>query len=283
VALTDASGVDWITPLTLQQARELAVHVTGSTSAIAVAVLLTVAGSATLLIAAVGRRERRSHELWTTAFPVVTWLLPVVLTALVSLVKPFFVTRYLLVTLPGYVLTLGVLFQWLNQRVRSFPILAAVVVLGFAGAAVPAIDRTWGPAALNQEDWRAAEQYVAAHYQHGDSIVIPIVKVHPFGYYASRDPRLSQTHPTWAFPYGPWTAAYRPPHQHHQWMRGGPIVTPPHQTLWVVLGRPDPVKGLQMSWRSPNLDTLRHTIQHDTNHTTVRTFHGIIVYRYHTP
>jgi hypothetical protein len=283
VGVTNASGVDWITPLSLEQVRDLAVHMTGSTPQIAMVIVLGVAGAATLLIGVTGRRVGRSQQLWTTAFPALIWLLPAVLTAIASYVKPFFVTRYLIVGLPGYVLTLGMLFQWLHHRVRLLPVVATIAVAAVVGLAMSAIDRIWVATAMNQENWRAAESYVAAHYQPGDGIVIPVAKVHPFGYYASRDPRLSGTHPVWAFPYGPWTVAYKAPRQTHKWMRGGSIVMPRGRALWIVLGRPDPGRGLQISWRSRTLDAVRHTIRHDPNHTTSRRFNGVVVYRYRTP
>ena len=133
-----------------------------------------------------------------------------------------------------------------------------------------------------QEDWRAAESFVAERYRPGDEIVIPMAHVSAFGYYASRDPRLATTHPTWAFPYGHWDVTYAPPNRRHRWMHG-PIPTPSGQTVWVVLRRPTLAAGLRSSWQAPPLEALRHTLLRHPERNRVVSFDGVVGYRYRTP
>ena len=87
------------------------------------------------------------------------------------------------------------------------------------------------PSASSDAGAAARVPIVAERFRPGDEIVIPMAHVSAFGYYASRDPRLATTHPTWAFPDGPWDVAYAPPHRRHRWMHG-PIPTPSGRSAW---------------------------------------------------
>jgi hypothetical protein len=276
--LSGGRGVAWIRPLSLGEVKDLAANLTGSSAGVAPIIVLFVTLAALLLVATAVRRSGRSQELWVTALPVLLLLVPVATTTVVSAFRPFFVTRYLFIALPGYVLVLGASFQWLRRRARALALAGAAALLVIA---VPTVDQIWGRA-THQENWRAAETFVAARYRPGDEIVIPMAHVYAFGYYATRDPRLASTHPTWAFPYGRWDVAYAPPHRRHLWMRG-PIPTRTGHTVWVVLRRPNPAAGLRSSWRSPRLDALRHALHQHPERDRIANFRGVVVYGYRAP
>jgi mannosyltransferase len=271
VVATGGRGVGWVGGLKFGQLEQFAHDQTGAPTLLAPLIAIAVIAGVVSIGVVTATRTGRSDELWRGILPPLLWLLPVVATVVVSIFKPFFVSRYLFVSLPGYVLCLGVLVEHVARRARRvhLAVPAALVLL-----AVPAIPRIWrnGPVA---ENWRGAETYVAAAYRPGDSIVVPLCHVHAFGYYASRDPRLAHVRPTWDYPRGTWTVAYWPAHRPH--LRA--IADATH-TTWIVLRRPHPDQALAHSWRSPALDTLRTTMRRDLDDATTRRFAGIVVYRY---
>jgi uncharacterized membrane protein len=276
VVATHGRGVDWIMPLNVDQARQLATSISGGTATAGLAVIVVVTVANVFLVAVTWRRRGRSPELWSCSLALFLWIVPVVATALVSLVKPFFVPRYLLVALTGYALSVGFVLEALQRRAKWMPI---VVVAMLVAVSSPAIDRIWGRGTA-QEDWRSAESYVALRYRAGDGIVVPVSHVHAFGYYAARDPRLAGVHPMWDFPYGPWTVAYRPARHYRRTGASLSVALGRLHTVWVVIRRPNAAAAIATSWRSGVLESLRQTIRNDPERAPTRQFHGVVVYRY---
>ena len=275
--ITNLQGVDWIQPLSLLQVKELLAQLDGSHHSLAPLLPLTVLVGAGIVLVRTFRHSGRSRILWARALPVLWWLLPIAITAAVSLLKPFFVSRYLLITLPGYVLTLGVVLEWVARRSRWLLGLAIVAVLVIS---LPARHQIWGSLAV-REDWRGAESYVSANYKPGDGIVVPRGHaVHAFGYYAARDPRLAAVTPLLALPDGPWTEAYSPARSHDH--RPTPALNAflRSHTIWSVVRTSDPTTGLQADWQSPALNALRDAMRADSAHVSSRRFHGVVVYRH---
>jgi mannosyltransferase len=273
VVFSSARGVDWVPPLKFGQLEQFARDLTGASRFVAPVVGSVVVGCSGVIVIRTLRTAGRTVQLWRTALPLVLFVVPIVGTAAVSLVKPFFVSRYLFIALPGYILSLGLVFERVAQRSRRVLLAVVVALIAIAG---PVIIGMWHHAPVS-ENWRGAEQYVAMAYTPGDSIVVPLCHVHAFGYYAAHDARLTHVRPTWDFPYGPWTVSYRPALRRHT--RASALVGTSH-TTWVVLRASDPRAGLTVSWRSPRLEVLRRVIRHDPRHTVTRIFPGVVVYRY---
>jgi mannosyltransferase len=274
---TNLRGVDWITPFSLQQMNELMSQLDGSPRVLAPLLPLAALVGAGVVLVRTFRHSGRSRILWTRALPVWWWLLPIAITAAVSLLKPFFVSRYFLIALPGYALTLGVVLQWVARRSRWLLAFAVVAVLVMS---LPAHNRIWGSVAV-REDWRGAESYVTANYRPGDGIVVPVWHdVHAFGYYAARDPRLAIVAPLADLPDGPWTVAYWPAPSHGHRRTPALNAFARSHTIWIVLRTSDPTTGLQTNWQSPSLNALRDAMRLDSAHLSSRSFRGIVVYRH---
>jgi len=104
---------------------------------------------------------------------------PIVLTILVSLVKPIFLYRYLLPGLPAFALLAAIGFQ------RMRPALAIVLVLAVSLLSLGE-DYAYYTAPSSQ-DWRSAVAFIATHSQPGDELVMfPGFYNHTIGYYVSR-------------------------------------------------------------------------------------------------
>lgn len=128
------------------------------------------------------RRTFTGHERCVPAWHaglLASWCVtPVLLLMLISLVKPAFVPRYLLVCAPAAVLLAARGLADLRLRPRML-LLAATVFLSLGTL----FYRQTRP----REDWRGAAQYVFAQAQAGDAVTIvpPFARL-PFAYYQHR-------------------------------------------------------------------------------------------------
>lgn len=126
----------------------------------------------------------RSHTAlaWTHSF-VLCWLsIPVVISLAVSLVKPVFLDRYLIVALPALVLTAA--FGISRLRWWWVRLAALVLMLSLAGQGLLAWYTQY-----EKEDWRAAAAYVLDESQPGDAVIFYRPRArNPFAYYLERLP-----------------------------------------------------------------------------------------------
>ena len=120
----------------------------------------------------------RSWPAWRLTLLVSWTLAPAVLLSLLSLVKPAFVPRYLLVSVPGAVLLAGAGLDRWQPRTRAV-LTWATVVLSLAAV----VFYSTRP----KEDWRGATNYIVAQWRPGDAVVIlPPYAGLPFQYYRRR-------------------------------------------------------------------------------------------------
>lgn len=143
---------EWIAPLSGPVAATALIGLAGSAPLLLVMSLVFGYGLVSL------SHDRRAWLL------VVSVLLPICGAALVSLVKPMFVGRYLIMVLPA----LAVFLAWTIARLRPPPLAVAVVLVlsALLVVAVPSAFRD-----THQQDWRAAGQWVATRAQPGDAMV----------------------------------------------------------------------------------------------------------------
>jgi hypothetical protein len=119
----------------------------------------------------------RRTQGWRYALVVSGALLPIVLVLAVSLIKPFFVDKYLVEGLPFAVLLLAVGLAYLRPRVLSLGV--TIYLLAFSTHALLAYYRT-----SDKDDWRAATRYILASAKPGDGVVLfPHYESAPFDYY----------------------------------------------------------------------------------------------------
>jgi mannosyltransferase len=173
-AVVLAVGVPW--------AMQIAIRSTGEgvamdwlefpTAEVALHAVLDVSGAAGLgvLLAAIGmwvlRRDGRSE---LAAWLGVWAFAPFVVALLVSVVRPIYLDRYLIVAAPAFALLAGVAVMGVRMRLRAV-LVAAVVVAMAAGLA-----RWYGEAGggnWRDEDWRSAVETVRARAAEADAVVV---------------------------------------------------------------------------------------------------------------
>ena len=143
---------EWIPPLTPEVARTALVGLAGGVPLLLAMTALLAYG----LVTHAG--DRRA---WLLAMSV---LVPIAAAVLISLVKPVFVGRYLIVVLPP----LAVLAGWTIVRLRP-TLLAASAAVGVGILLALAVPSAYTDA--NQQDWRAAGGWVAADALPGDWMI----------------------------------------------------------------------------------------------------------------
>ncbi len=123
-------------------------------------------------------RGAREGGLWPHAFTAAWWLVPIALSFAVSIVKPMFLSHYLLLCLPGFVLfgAAGI------AAIRPAAVAYAVVALLALASAARLVDFYAQEA---PQDWRAATRCVLSSIRPDDGVVyFPDSAAKPFGYYA---------------------------------------------------------------------------------------------------
>ncbi len=116
-------------------------------------------------------------------------LIPVVLFYALSLVRPLYADRYLIIVTPAFILLVAGGLLLLDRR--AWPVASVAIALILATSWVPLRDVNLAVAA-QKEDWRGAYAEIAAGRHPNDAII-----VHPgyvdttLDYYKQRDPRLA--------------------------------------------------------------------------------------------
>jgi mannosyltransferase len=167
IVLRFGEGHGWIEPLTFAQAAE---SLTGLAGSPILLVLLALASAVAVV------EHRRNRWLWLVA---VTALVPLFGIAALSVVKPFFIGRYLVVALPGVAMLAGIGIS----SARPVPFRAALAA-AFVIATVIAIPSAYSD--TRQEDWRAAGRYVWLNAEPDDRIYMGTWSARPMTYYLER-------------------------------------------------------------------------------------------------
>lgn len=184
----DFGQVSWIVRPTLEDVTKFFGFLTGGgktpgplLGAYLAAWLAAVAGAVK-----VRRSGKTSWHAWRYGL-LLSWMwTPIVLALLISIIKPLFVSYYLIVCLPPLVLLTAVGLSCINHRWVSAGALAAVVGLALVG------DYDYYTNDRLKDDFRGATSYVLTHAQPGDAIVFVAKYVqNPFEYYRSRLPRTA--------------------------------------------------------------------------------------------
>jgi mannosyltransferase len=129
----------------------------------------------------------------------VCWIVvPIALTALVSLVWPVFVSRYFVVCLPAVALLVAVGLAALRPALQAALLVVVLLV------AAPGLRVYYTQDYKEGENWRALVNYVASDAQPGDRIVfLSHFGRRPFEYYLARHPGLASSL-TSEYPSIPW-------------------------------------------------------------------------------
>jgi len=141
-----------------------------------------------MILAAIWRPEvwkRLRHIGWASwryCFLLLWLLFPVIFVFLLSQLKPFFLSRYFVFTLPA----LALLAACGVCRLRA-PILIGLLLFAFAFFSMKGVSHYYErDFDIAREDWRSATRYVVTNTQPGDAIVFhqPIGRM-PYEYYKS--------------------------------------------------------------------------------------------------
>ena len=184
--------------------------------------LLLYAGLITLALTKGVWREtgRARYERWMYAF-LATWLLaPPILAYIVSMRKPIFVIRYLIVSLPPLVFLIADGLSRIQRRALSVGVLGALV--GLAGLQICSYYSY-----TKKDDWRSATAYILARTQPGDGLMF-------YPNMAGADPtRASRA--AFEFYRNQYTGSSTTP-QIHSW---NDRQRDRHRRLWLVVAKDD--------------------------------------------
>jgi hypothetical protein len=156
----------WLSGVTLDQVATVFSGLLGSPLAVLAAFGL---GAVAVLA------QRTDRRLWLL---VATALLPIVVTVILSMVKPLLAPRYLVVSLPAIAVMMGCgLVALRNQwRVVGIMALAAVMLVN--------VPRAYGD--IHQQDWRGAARWILRDAVSGDRMIVRGFGWRPLDYYLDR-------------------------------------------------------------------------------------------------
>jgi mannosyltransferase len=158
---------EWIPPLNVTRILDAVTDLSGSTLLLGAFIGLIVVGAV---------NYRRDSRYWLL---VGAALGPIVGALLISLVKPFFIPRYLIVSVPALAMIAGVTLAALRPNLLR---IGAVALMGLALVmAVPAAYDHSG-----RINWQRAGRFVAERAQPGDMIVMDSWNQSPLMYYLAR-------------------------------------------------------------------------------------------------
>jgi mannosyltransferase len=131
------------------------------------------------------RSGHRSRQVWADALILAWIVVPVALSASISVAKPIFVDRYLLVVLPAMALTAAGGFRAATSRRAAAAVLSALLLVSMTQVVALYAVR-------DHEDWRAATAFVLERAREGDGVAFfrPFGKL-PWSYYVDRLPDVS--------------------------------------------------------------------------------------------
>lgn len=125
-------------------------------------------------------RERRSIDTWRYAFIFMWFVVPIVLTFSISFIKPLFLNRYLIISLPGLILLAGIGISLIKDKYCYSVLLILLIFLS-----VGTIFKEYYP--KEKENFRDSASYIYSNAQRGDAILIFLhYTTLPFEYYWNR-------------------------------------------------------------------------------------------------
>jgi mannosyltransferase len=261
----DRGQISWIPPLSFVSIGAVFRSLTGD-GGWPLLLAYFVACLVALLSVVQARRTQRTLS-WPHIFAAFCLFVPVGVSLAVSLVKSLFLDRYLIVALPGLVLTAAVGISSLRIRwVRT-----AVLVITLALASQGLLG--WY-AHYEKEDWRDAAAYVLKDSEPGDAIVFYRPRArNAFAYYVERFQSGADVTPI--YPSAPW-GTYLPLPLAQAEMPSALRAVRRYSRIWVVL------RPAALDTRSPEVELLLDSLaQH--RETSRRSFVGIEVRLYGAP
>ncbi len=203
----DRGQVDWIPELSGEVVHDGLLDLSGMPSTVHMALLAVVLVSGVSLALArrppdppgpVDDADAFSAPSWRVGFALLWFALPIVVALAISLVKPLFVSRYLLVALPGFAILTAAAIASLPQRILIAAGTAGVVLAG-------AVEVTQWYSTEPESGYAGKAAYIRQHADPNDAIAFyaPTI-IRPFGYYAGYYTEKTPASPSVIYPDRYW-------------------------------------------------------------------------------
>lgn len=137
------------------------------------------------------RSAGASLPTWGYAFPFAWMLVPILVAFVVSQIKPAFLARYLIVSLPGFAVVAAMGLSHVRNKLLFGSLLGLMLATSGLSTALCYLE-------CEREDWRGVTGYVAAQAAPGDGVIL-----HPsfirigFDYYFLDGDPVRSLEPTW--------------------------------------------------------------------------------------
>lgn len=180
IATTGAGPIAWIPRPRLNDILGLLKKLSGNAQ---LPLLLVYSGCVLLGLFIAQRSIRQRQIAAVNNIILLCWLFgPLLTVLLVSLARPVFAPRYLMISLPAWILLASAGIDFLRPRVVGIIVLTAIVWLGIAGVrSYYQLDFDIG-----RNDVRSATSYIVDHAAQGDGIVFYSLSTRfPYDYYAA--------------------------------------------------------------------------------------------------
>jgi mannosyltransferase len=134
------------------------------------------------LVAGIRALRRKSQDAGSYVILACWFFVPLAVVLLVSLARPVFAPRYLMISLPAWIMLAAAGIDWIRPRLLAGMIVAGILWLGIAGIrSYYKIDFDIG-----RNDVRSATAYILDNAQSGDSVVFYSLSTRfPYDYYAA--------------------------------------------------------------------------------------------------
>ncbi len=166
VAMKNRGQVSWVKPTRWSDLYDLLNLLSGRGGLVLV---LLCAAALVLALVKMFRSPAKANRqaIWNEALVWMWLILPVAMTVIISVLKPMFVTRYLLFCLPAFVLLVAAGLSMIRPKWLLAGIMAAMLALSLRGVA--SYYRTgFDPP---EQDWRGAVHYLLAQARPGDALL----------------------------------------------------------------------------------------------------------------
>ena len=230
IITTGTGVVRWIPRPGLSALKDCALFLTGNGGMLLALGFLAACILALLPLFRTTLVRRVSWESWRYRFLLLWLLFPILFIFLVSQLKPFFLVRYFVFTLPALVL----LAACGLARLRSRWLLACALIF-FAVLSLRAVSSFYQQDFdISREDWRLAARYLLNHAEAGDVVLFhqPIARM-PYEFYRSVIP--AATYPKVIYPEHGERLTYRDFYAGHAKDAFLESVPAQYNRLWVVL------------------------------------------------
>jgi len=194
VATKNRGQVGWVQPTSWRDLYGLAILLSGRGGLLLLLLCAAGLGLALLRLLRVPGGAGK-QAIWGDALVWMWLVLPVAITVAISALKPMFVTRYLIVCLPAFVLLVAAGLSLIRPRWLLGVVLVAIMALSLRG--VGAYYRSgFDPP---EQDWRGAVHYLLSQAQPGDAVLFyhPLARL-SYEFYRQRWPQYPA--PTVVFP-----------------------------------------------------------------------------------